>query len=89
MEKGIIVIDMPSECRDCICCLFDDISSRHCGIDKNGRNVTIAGMNGRPDWCPIKPVHKKKSGMDLTKYDTDIHYEIGWNECLDEILKGE
>lgn len=88
MAKGIVVVDIPSECRYCICCLFDDLSSRYCGIDKDERNVTIIGMNEKPDWCPIKPIPDRKS-EDFGQTIIAAARGEGWNECLDEILKGE
>ena len=35
----------------------------------------------------LKPMPSKKGKYgELNHYDTDIHYEIGWNDCINEIL---
>lgn len=37
-------------------------------------------------FVPLRPLPEKKGKhRELHEYDTDIHYEIGWNDCLDEI----
>lgn len=36
----------------------------------------------------IRPLPQKKGKYgELHQYDTDIHYEIGWNKCLEELEK--
>lgn len=81
--KGIIVLDMPEYCTKCC---FSHVSETNyklfCGIV----HKTIYGNSSKPDWCPIKPIPKRKTGRSLPEYDTDIHYEIGWNSCIDAII---
>lgn len=37
--------------------------------------------------CPLREVPKKKD-KDRTYYDTDYNYALGYNACIDEIMKG-
>lgn len=90
--KGIIVVDMPENCFRC------NLKKRPSGMSFpenmvcaiNGESIykykpnNVNGM--KPDWCPIKPIPKRKTGRSLPEYDTDIHYEIGWNSCIDAII---
>lgn len=40
----------------------------------------------KPIWCPLKPMPQRKGKHgDMHEYDTDTHYEQGWNDCLEEI----
>lgn len=78
--KGIIVLDVPKNCKEC--CLMT--SSGHCS--PTHRDIfRYEVKEKKPNWCPIKPMPKRKTGRSLPEYDTDIHYEIGWNSCIDEI----
>lgn len=76
MAKGIVVVDMPADCRDCLLrSLADD-----CIV---GRNVMEYRHDKRkPDWCPIKPMPERAYHEDYC--DGGI-YDRGWNECLDKI----
>lgn len=39
---------------------------------------------------PLKPIPQKKGKHgEINQYDTDIHYEIGWNDCLDTLIREE
>ena len=37
--------------------------------------------------CPLREVPQKED-KDRTRYDTDYNYALGYNDCIDEILKG-
>lgn len=86
MAKGIIVVDVPERCDDCI--------MRHpglawCQVAKMSTSHTAAGKpideSKRPSWCPIKEAPKKSEVVPLGEKS----YVSGWNACVDEILKGE
>lgn len=86
MSKGIIVVDVPADCRDCLIrSLADD-----CIV---GRNVMEYRHNrNRPDWCPIRPLPEKKTLTGDVSNEVKIGEELvraGWNACIDQILKGE
>ena len=82
-DRAILVMDMPDNCRACSLrynswgkcevCILKD-----CSIDD------FYATNTKPDWCPLKPV-PEKYGLADTYYE----YELGYNRCIDEILKIE
>lgn len=95
MGKSILVIDTPENCGRCPFCK----GLNACKIMKflNGDKITTIYTvdkqifdGTKPDWCPFKDMPEKKGsvGGPLPQYDTDMHYEIGWNDCLDHILNG-
>jgi hypothetical protein len=87
MPKGILIMDdMPECCADCPCSFFErdnPILNLICGVtQEDAYNV------GKPDWCPLRELPEKipklKSGYE--DLSTSIR-RVGWNACLDEILK--
>nr|DAZ85160.1 MAG TPA: hypothetical protein [Caudoviricetes sp.] len=40
----------------------------------------------RPDWCPLKPLPEKMTGVALTDHWNSI--KAGWNNCIDAITGG-
>ena len=96
MEKVIAILNKPQSCLFCefghsvICaakhnCMTEKISPEKC----EKYNIYDCKLNRTiPDWCPLKPVSKKTNNLDC--YDEfDTGYEIGWNRCIEEILKEE
>ena len=80
MMKGIIIIDIPNSCNECKFC-----SSICCRVQEDINVYRFKKRNTKPDCCPIKSLPKKK------KVFSRVHspvYSIGWNECLNGILKG-
>lgn len=75
--KGIIIVDIPDDCR--LCPTYDSEVNYCSCVDKKILEVK------KPDWCPIKPMPKKKS-MDLGQTVVNAARNEGWNECIDEIL---
>lgn len=41
----------------------------------------------KPDWCPLKPLPEKMTGVASTDHWNSIN--SGWNGCIDEITGGE
>lgn len=87
MPKAILIMDdMPECCADCPCSFFErdnPILNLICGVtQEDAYNV------GKPDWCPLRELPEKipelKSGYE--DLSTSIR-RVGWNACLDEILK--
>ena len=80
MKKGLIIINLPDNCRKGpLRSLADD-----CIV---GRNVMEYRHEGRsPEWCPIKelPDEKEPTGIPLSPMlpRTYTEYEQGWNDCL-------
>ena len=71
MAKGIVVVDMPADCRDCpLRSLADDCIA--------GRNVMEYRHDKRkPDWCPIKTMLKSE-----IEPLGENSYLAGWNDCI-------
>ena len=44
-------------------------------------------MKGIPDWCPLREVPQKKD-YDYCDRSIWTHERIGFNACIDEIMKG-
>ena len=93
--KSILIIDTPTRCYDCpLYTSIDDDDNDDCeygfcddrNILKQKEAQEKIRFDGKPSWCPLRPLPEKKGKHgELHEYDTDIHYEIGWNDCLDEI----
>lgn len=98
MTKGIVVLDdMPDKCNNCI--LFRKNDDYGCYCDKSKKFIT--DKESIPEWCEIKPVPEYRpeaivygdcamtsGALSSTVRSTGrINKEnIGFNECLDEIL---
>lgn len=77
MSKAILVIDTPD---NCFKCKLQEWAN--CRIVKGCHTG-----NSRPEWCPLKPLPEK---AELTFIDHgQDQIAMGWNACIDEILKGE
>lgn len=82
--KAILVIDKPSDCSECPCCIIrcdknGGYTSAKCqaSYDDGGwvDEITFA----IPSWCPLRSLPQR--------YDEGIMREQkGWNRCLDEII---
>lgn len=76
--KAVLVMDMPTNCSKCKLIFLQGIGEAICNA---------VDWDDRPSWCPLRPLPQRKGKYgELHQYDTDFHYEIGWNECLDEIM---
>lgn len=87
MAKAVLIMDeMPECCADCSCGYFESGTKKLnliCGATGEDANNV-----GKPDWCPLRELPEKiselKSGYE--NLSTSIR-RVGWNACLDEILK--
>lgn len=80
MSKSILVIDTPEKCRDCPVIGY-------C-------RKPIADLNVRQEDCPLREMPEKYSEDDKTAAAcipvlSVFGYYMGYNECIDEILKGK
>ncbi len=103
MSKSILVIDTPERCSMCKFLNRTDEDYCYCrllGFDYQVNEYMRSAPKGKPDWCPLKKLPKKKEEKQyLTRTDnrenTETYGEtkdavaIGWNMCIDEIVKGE
>lgn len=79
MSKSVLVIETPENCGKC-----KFISEFWCRA-MNGRRVPNNDVI--PDWCPLKPLPEKMTGVAQTDHWNSI--KAGWNGCIDEITGGE
>ncbi len=97
--KGIIVVDMPECCKDCDFCrmlMTDNEACCEMTEDENDcecyKMIDCDDFQGKPSWCPIRPMPERKSGSSLTLSPPLrgrlTGYEIGWNDCIDSIMGG-
>jgi hypothetical protein len=77
MSKSVLVLDTPKYCASCA--LRSGILHPFCRA--NRRDITDLSI--RPDWCPLKPLPEKMTGVAQTDHWNSI--KEGWNECIDEI----
>lgn len=84
MSKAVLVMDMPESCDKCPIKNIIDYGKWCVGYD----NTFIDTYPEKPSWCPLQPIPERKGKhSELNVYDTDNHYKIGWNACIDEILR--
>ena len=82
MDKAVLVIDVPTDCFMCPC--FCDETWRCCATE-----IDEEVHDGRPKWCPLKPLSQKqelKKGWLKDGEEILEAYINGYNACLDEIL---
>ena len=84
MAKAILVIDMPSSCKECPFIEFhcDGLYCIPTIIKKLNRNWN----KERQEWCPLREVQKKQEVY--TTNQLIKAYVDGYNKCIDEILGG-
>lgn len=96
MSKAILVIDMPKTCEECPICQGVALDGDYvCSIkDEYGEERGFDdGEYEKPDWCPLKTVPEKQEVCG--RYNSEYFakggkvpsWKIGWNDCIDEILK--
>ena len=59
MNKSILVIDTPSNCEECELL-------QHASFCYTGKNVDCHREDGKPKWCPLRPI-PAKAAEDLVK----------------------
>lgn len=98
MSKSILVVDTPECCDYCpVGRIFGMAGQVEC---MEGKDIRV-NNNGRiiPDWCPLRDLPEKKEekqylnrkdngGNTETYGETRDMIAVGWNMCIDEILKG-
>ena len=86
--KAILIIDIPDD--------YDEYGSGDWYVVSDNDDLKIVYEEDgslmhykyiEDDIAELKPMPSKKGKYgELNHYDTDIHYEIGWNDCINEIL---
>ena len=83
MSKAVLIMDMPSRCIECPCCrigAFYDV----CSVLQE---TTPCADNGKPDWCPLRPMPEKMDEMKAA-VNSKYSYSVGYNACIDELTAG-
>lgn len=95
--KGIIVVDIHKSCLDCQFCFeIDEGIEACCTLTADKEDDSSFMMiddycQNKPEWCPVKPIPEKKElkgDVSNVKSISEESIKIGWNDCIDEILKG-
>ncbi len=90
--KGFLIVDMPESCSNCKF-MYEFQGIKKCqlmNVLNNGASKLLQSTftEKRHDWCPLRELPEKipelKSGYE--DLSTSIR-RVGWNACLDEILK--
>ena len=87
MSKSILIMDTPKRCDECKF-HYNTYDENDCHVDKCMilNDETIDGYTEKYDECPLKEVPEKECGADLFD-EFDTGWELGWNSCINEILK--
>ena len=85
MVKAILVMDMPSKCKDCP--LHEMASNFDKYLCSLTQNLSDKFANIKPNWCPLRELPQKKTLLG-SKTTTEL-YKIGYNNCIDDILGKE
>lgn len=89
MSKGIVVLDMPETC---INCLFSRVHAAplqdcmYCTVLTMG--VIRKSQTKRPDWCPIKELPVRLEEINCPHSMSDYQrkgFARGYNACLEKI----
>lgn len=96
MSKSVLVIDTPENCCDFqFCYELDEGAEACCSISDDDKDTSLMKKidceygycQGKPDWCPLKPLPEKKEYIVPIKNvesQKDI-IAVGWNACIDKI----
>lgn len=98
-DKSVLSIDTPENCYDCpfgtaycgeleyvgLCELADCLDCDEILITEEHYDCE---SKSRPDWCPLKPLPKKKEERDW-RSKLSLEWVRGWNTCISKITGGE
>lgn len=80
MSKAILVLDMPENCKNCMCYVLG-AKNNFCERTR----FAILDNTTKPDWCPLKEIPEFK--LLKVPYEVDYQsYRRGFDDCLDEIM---
>ena len=101
MSKSILVIDTPENCNKCPMLNISDGETIDalCANPTERKRKVIDHYNpiglARPDWCPIRGLPEKKPRVEYQGNGCfginevmKNSFNMGFNSCIDEILKG-
>lgn len=96
MSKAVLVMDMPSSCSECKF-MYEFYGVKKCqllNILENGGKAIIPTdtlTTGRKECCPLKTMPDKMEICGRYPQPDGIvaSYKVGYNACIDELLKGK
>lgn len=83
MSKAVLIIDMPSCCRECMCYVLG-ASANFCGQTR----YVIFNNNIREAHCPLKPLPEEDNTEEYFS-EWSRGYQGGWNDCINAIVGGK
>ena len=96
MSKSIVVVNTPKTCVDCIFCQEYGIGSKkysYCYVTNGDSENDIKPIDciygyrqSKPDWCPLKPLPEKMTGVASKDHWKSI--KEGQNGCINKITGG-
>ena len=86
--KGYILVDMPDKCCNCRMGFVNECYDQFECYFKPGVKIK-PDIEGRPDWCPIRPQPEKfEAGREMwDEFEDGV--ESGRNNLIDEMFGGE
>ena len=87
MAKAVLVMDEMPE--DCTVCKFYNSETNECYATGVENLFSPSDEEAKPDWCPLRELPEKMKVCGRYPQPDGItpSYKIGWNACLDKILK--
>lgn len=92
-DKALFVMDMPESCMDCqFCYEYHEGIEACCTVTREPSNDDMYRIikedycQGKPDWCPLKPMPEKKN---FWSEEHGGKFSEGWNACIDAITGEE
>ena len=94
MSKCVLVMDMPSNCKDCNMSVLgiEPHTGQMCFRCVHYPTIMVLPKETkRPDWCPLRELPEKMQVCGKYPQEDKIvpSYKIGYNACIDELLKEE
>ena len=78
--KAVLVIEMPECCGECF--MLDDTGDYPtCRFTQESRGYNFNIRERKMDRCPLKSMPEKIGGI------WSGSYVLGWNKCIEEIMK--
>ena len=88
MAKAVLAMDMPESCPDC---RFFESDWKECYAISKRYNRDVMTEEAKPNWCPLRELPEKREiNHNKNHYISNFWADaksVGWNACLDEILK--
>lgn len=85
MSKSILIIDTPENCTACPLLNGSD----ECTMQDPDANFKADTFTELAESCPLKKIPEKKTVCGTYPQPDGVvpSYKIGWNACIDEIIK--